>query len=242
MALGTLTSESEWRQINVDFAIFTGYCDLVILTVRVWAIWNRNRRLLISLCCLTAVIWTPGLAGLCVFFTRTICTPSNPSFENTELMPNSFPPVDYPTPIFKGYKGCLPMKTSKLIIWWWAALCAWDFCEHKLFISYDAPASNLAYHSMLGFGCKACSTIPYVFFIVSSSQNGFKHSSTSRSSRNVLQNAHVARRVSGWLYLHFALPSQWWKLISELLGILFYICLFRKLSWGYLVLPVIKHQ
>lgn len=40
--------------------------------------------------------------------------------------------TDTPTLPYKGYRGCFPLRGSKYIIWWWAALCIWDFSEWSL--------------------------------------------------------------------------------------------------------------
>ncbi|KAH9478715.1 hypothetical protein JR316_0009175 [Psilocybe cubensis] len=61
MVLGTLSSE-------------------VILTARVWALWNRTTRLLTVLCALGVVIWVPGVVGLYRFFV-TVKAPPKPIYK-----------------------------------------------------------------------------------------------------------------------------------------------------------------
>ncbi|KAH9479739.1 hypothetical protein JR316_0008334 [Psilocybe cubensis] len=100
MVLGTLTSEA-------------------ILTIRVWAIWDRHQQLGAFLCLVAVAVWAPGIVTLYLFFADLRYAPA---------------------PIYEGFRGCFPMKTSRYIIWWWAALCIWDFGEQQICYCMDHMA------------------------------------------------------------------------------------------------------
>lgn len=134
MVLGTLTSEGEWSQrMNIAKLKILA----VILTVRVWAMWNRNRRLLIILCGLALVIWIPGIIGLYSFFATVKCTPKYLTFwiahsRRYTTHPFSVLSLAPPKPIYTGFHGCFPKAPSTRIMWWWASLCLWDSCKSSI--------------------------------------------------------------------------------------------------------------
>lgn len=46
----------------------------VILTLRVWAIWDRDKRLLYLLILAASMIWIPTIAASFFFFQKVKCT------------------------------------------------------------------------------------------------------------------------------------------------------------------------
>ncbi|KIM44057.1 hypothetical protein M413DRAFT_443118 [Hebeloma cylindrosporum] len=76
----------------------------MILTIRTWAVWNRNRRLSIILPILYALVW-----GSCFFFLSKFL--------------NSLRSSDPPYP---GFKGCFVTHASKDLNFLWVLLAVWN--------------------------------------------------------------------------------------------------------------------
>ncbi|PPQ82095.1 hypothetical protein CVT25_014341 [Psilocybe cyanescens] len=108
-------------ELSVDFASLTpSQCKNLyviiglIMTLRTWAVWYRNRYLTIILPVLFVIVWAPDLALLPLFL-RSL---KFPSFSDVQVAVAERP---YPE-----FQGCLVMQADHLLIYVWAIFMIWD--------------------------------------------------------------------------------------------------------------------
>jgi hypothetical protein len=71
-------SELHWQKVSMD-QIATAFEDahnrgfLVILTLRTWAVWNRDRRMAIGLLVFFALCWVPCIPVIIIYNKSIIC-------------------------------------------------------------------------------------------------------------------------------------------------------------------------
>ncbi|KAF4621460.1 hypothetical protein D9613_000881 [Agrocybe pediades] len=93
-------------QLAQGFLYITGFATSeILLTFRVWAVWNRDRILSYVLPISFAVIWIPAYVVMYYFS------------ESLEFLP---------LPPYKDATGCFVVHASNLVVWCWAALMAWN--------------------------------------------------------------------------------------------------------------------
>ncbi|KIM35953.1 hypothetical protein M413DRAFT_32088 [Hebeloma cylindrosporum] len=93
----------------------------MILTLRTWAMWNRNKRLSIILPILYNLCWASGLIVLLRVVNSSTCKPEFLLFlaESKSFLGVGAPP--YP-----GFKGCFLTDSNEDIVFLWALLITWD--------------------------------------------------------------------------------------------------------------------
>jgi len=100
----------------------TDWCLTVILTLRTWAVWDRNQRLSVILPILYSICWISGLVISVRVVDSTTCMSDFHSLSEFWLiyfMEDGAPP--YP-----GFKGCFLTKASPNIVFLWVLLMVWD--------------------------------------------------------------------------------------------------------------------
>ncbi|KAG9218426.1 hypothetical protein CCMSSC00406_0007973 [Pleurotus cornucopiae] len=76
----------------------------IILTIRTWAVWQRNRTLTIVVSIVFVAVWGPNIAIMWIF-----------------LKSMEFGPIPYP-----GYQGCNIVKSSQIMAVTWALLVVYE--------------------------------------------------------------------------------------------------------------------
>ena len=95
----------------------------VILTLRTWAVWNRNKRLSIILPILYSLCWVSCLVILVRFIDSITC---KSDFYSVLEFPGCFYFTAVGAPPYPGFKGCLLTHANQEIVFLWALLIIWD--------------------------------------------------------------------------------------------------------------------
>ena len=101
----------------------------VILTLRAWAVWNRNRSLSIILPIIYSLCWGASLVITVRFTDFSKC---KWNLHAHFLWMIYFMVVG--TPPYPGYKGCFVTSSGQYVVFPWALLLVWDACKCKCII------------------------------------------------------------------------------------------------------------
>ena len=125
----------EWIQCTLAFSSHTDWCLTVILTLRTWAVWNKNQHLTIILPILYTLCFGSCLVILVIFGDSMTCKWNfhAHSWWMVYCMVVGAPP--YP-----GFKGCFITYASQNIMFIWVLLLAWDARKCKYIVK--CPSSD----------------------------------------------------------------------------------------------------
>jgi len=79
----------------------------MVLTLRTWAVWHRNKRLSIILPVLYILFWGPAFVILGIFLKS----------------------ITFGDPPYPGFTGCLLIHANKYLVLLWLLLIVWDTCK-----------------------------------------------------------------------------------------------------------------
>ena len=125
-----------WEQVQPPtFSISShDWSITVILTLRTWAVWDRNQWLSIILPILYSFCWISGLVISVQVVDSTTCKLDFHCLSESWLI--YF--LEDGAPPYPGFKGCFLTRANPNIVFLWAILLVWD--ARKFSICYSMPS------------------------------------------------------------------------------------------------------
>jgi hypothetical protein len=96
----------------------------VILTLRTWAVWDRNRRVAIALAVFFAICWLPVIPVIITFVKSLECKRSPSCLYENEILKGYSVEV-YTTPS-RGLSGCLVTQGASIVFLVWLLLLVYE--------------------------------------------------------------------------------------------------------------------